>query len=98
MTIDDALMEHLKGLARLELDPDESAAIERDLNDILGYFALLAELDTDGVEPLTRPIAITDAFREDTPRNSLSLERVRGVAVDTEDGLIKVPRTVEEGN
>ena len=98
MKIDDALMEHLKNLARIELGADETAALERDLNDILGYFERLSELDTEGIEPLTRPIAVTDAFRADEPTASLPLERVAALAQAMEDGMIRVPRTVEDGN
>lgn len=96
--IDDALLEHLKSLARLEIDPEESAVIERDLNDILGYFALLSDLDTDGVEPLTRPIAVTDAMREDEIEEPLPRDRVAELALEMEEGMIRVPRTVDEGN
>jgi aspartyl-tRNA(Asn)/glutamyl-tRNA(Gln) amidotransferase subunit C len=98
MSLDDAQMAHLKRLARLELDPDETAAIENDLNTILAYFDLLSELDTDGVEPLTRPIPITDALRSDTPLPSLPIEAVARLAVEVEEGMIRVPRTVEGGN
>jgi aspartyl-tRNA(Asn)/glutamyl-tRNA(Gln) amidotransferase subunit C len=98
MSLDDAQMAHLKRLARIELDPDETAAIEHDLNTVLAYFDLLSELDTDGIEPLTRPLPITDALRQDTPEPSLPIAAVEQLAVEVEEEMIRVPRTVEGGN
>lgn len=98
MSLDDAQMAHLLQLARLELSPAETAAIEADLNEVLAYVDLLRELDTDDVEPLTRPITLTDAFRPDEETPSLPPERVEALAVAMEGGRIRVPRTVDEGN
>ncbi len=98
MTIDDKQLSHLLALARLEVRADERPALTRDLNDILGYFERIRNLDTDAVKPLIRPIAPGNVFREDEQRPSLPRERTLDLSVASDDGFIKVPRTVDEGN
>jgi aspartyl-tRNA(Asn)/glutamyl-tRNA(Gln) amidotransferase subunit C len=93
--ISDAEMEHLKELARLELSPEETASLKKDLNKILASFEQLRELDTEGVEALVRPVHSTNVFREDAGRPGLSQEEALKLAVEEEDGFFKVPRTVE---
>ena len=44
------------------------------LDQILSYVDKLNELDTNKVEPTTHAISITNAFREDSLRESLSQE------------------------
>ena len=93
--ISDEEMTHLKTLARLEIDPEETQHLKEDLNKILGYFEQIRDLDTEGVEELVRPTPSQNVFREDEVLPSLSQEEALGLAVEEEAGYFKVPRTVE---
>ena len=95
--IGDNDLQHLMTLARIDLDPAEAEKIKIDLNAILGYFEQLASLDTEGVEELARPVHTENISREDEIRPSLSRSRALAVAVETDEGFFKVPRTVDEG-
>lgn len=95
MQISDKDMAHLKNLARLELSDEETQHLKNDLNSILGYFEQLAELDTDNIEPLARPIDLHSVYREDTPHAPLPQESALSLATEQEDGFFKVPRTVD---
>jgi aspartyl-tRNA(Asn)/glutamyl-tRNA(Gln) amidotransferase subunit C len=97
MTISDKDMEHLKTLARLELSPEETAALKHDLNAMLGYFEQIKTLETNGVEELARPIDVYNVFREDVIQPSLPHETAMKLAVEGEEGYFKVPRTVDAG-
>jgi len=94
--IDAAEMEHLKKLARLHLTEEETQRMQGDLNKMLGYFEKLQELDTSGVEEMQRPVALENVMRPDEPGTMFSREEALGLAVETEDGFFKVPRTVEQ--
>ena len=94
-TISDEKMTHLKTLARLEIDPEETQHLKEDLNKILGYFEQIRMLDTQGVEELVRPTPSQNVFREDEVLPSLSQEDALSLAVEEEEGYFKVPRTVE---
>jgi len=97
MSISDADMAHLLELARLAVSDAEAAALKEDLNDILGYFEQLRDLDTEGVEELARPIVTENVFRDDHVTSSLPEAAVTALAVEEQDGYFRVPRTVDEG-
>ena len=84
-------------LARLELALAETEALKTDLNKLLTYFDRLSELDTEGVEELSRPVVLSNVFREDTVRDGLGQQGAESVAVESENGFFRVPRTVEGG-
>jgi aspartyl-tRNA(Asn)/glutamyl-tRNA(Gln) amidotransferase subunit C len=52
-------------LARLELTPEEEERFTTQLNDILGYFEQLSELDTESVPPTARAIDVSNVTRPD---------------------------------
>lgn len=93
----DAEMDHLKTLARLEVSPGETEALKNDLNQLLGYFGKLSELDTEGVEELARPVALSNVFRDDVALIGLEPQTAQELAVESENGFFKVPRTVDGG-
>jgi aspartyl-tRNA(Asn)/glutamyl-tRNA(Gln) amidotransferase subunit C len=97
MSISDKDMQHLKTLARLELDPAETERLEHDLNAMLGYFDQIKDLDTEGVEELARPIATVNVFRNDVVKPSLDHDAAMKLANEVEAGYFKVPRTVDTG-
>ena len=95
--LSDAEMDHLKTLARLELAPAETESLKTDLNKLLTYFDRLSELDTEGVEELARPVVLSNVFREDVVHNGLGQQSAESVAVESENGFFRVPRTVDGG-
>src|SRR4051794_27578258 len=53
-------------LARLELSNSEVSTFTPQLREILKYVEKLQEVNVQNVEPLTHPIELATAFREDT--------------------------------
>lgn len=78
---------HIAQLARLELSNSEAEHMLRDLDKILGYVALLDELDTSDV-PATAHVAVHRA-----PARADAV--VPGL--DTETALAEAPRKSDEG-
>lgn len=89
-------MAHLQRLARLDLEPQEAEALARDVADILAYFDQLADVDTDGVEELVRPVVPARSWRDDEQTGSLPRQRALALTNAHQDGFVRVPRTVEE--
>ena len=58
-------------LARLELSDAELDTMTAQMGDVLDYMSLLAEVDTDKVEPMAHALDVSDVFRDDTVRPSL---------------------------
>ena len=61
-------------LARLELSDTDLAKMADQLNNILKYVDQLAEVNTDGVEPMAHPLPVQNVFREDVPTPSLPVD------------------------
>ena len=63
--IDDETIEYVAILAKLELTDEERAQAGKDMGRMLDYIDKLAELDTDGVEPMSHIFPVQNVFRED---------------------------------
>ena len=86
-------------LARLELQPDEQAAMLAQLNGFFDIVERMSAVDTTGVEPLYTPLsavqAVTLRLRDDavTEADQRTLNQRSAPAV--EDGLFLVPKVIE---
>ncbi len=83
-------------LARLELSDDEKQRLTGELNGILGQFARLQELNTEGVAPTSHSLPLQNVFREDKIRPSLPREEATANAPETRDGSFIVPQIMED--
>lgn len=88
-------VEHVARLARLELNEKEKEKMRAQLDSILSYIDKLNELDTSGVEPTSHVLPLTNVFREDEVRPSLSQEEALANAPDRHDLLFRVPKILE---
>jgi len=88
-------VEHIALLARLKLTDEERERMTTQLNDIIGFFGQLGELDTTDVEPTSHVIPMSNVLREDKVRPSLPVEDVLENAPDRAGDTFRVPRVVE---
>ncbi|OGP68036.1 MAG: asparaginyl/glutamyl-tRNA amidotransferase subunit C [Deltaproteobacteria bacterium RBG_16_44_11] len=88
-------IEHVAHLARLEITPKEKEKFTAQLNDILGYIDKLNELDTQGVEPMSHAIAVTNAFREDKVLDSIGTAKTLTNAPDARGEFFRVPKIID---
>jgi aspartyl-tRNA(Asn)/glutamyl-tRNA(Gln) amidotransferase subunit C len=93
--ITDAEIEHLKTLARLEMNAAETAQAKDDINNILSSFAQLQNLNLEAYPEMPRPVPLVNVLRADESQPGLSQPEAMGTAVESQDGFFKVPRTVE---
>ena len=82
---------HVARLARLELSDDEVAKFQEQLSDILAAVSKVSELDLADVPPTAHPLEIANAWAEDAPHDSLSLDEVFANAPDRDEDYFKVP-------
>jgi aspartyl-tRNA(Asn)/glutamyl-tRNA(Gln) amidotransferase subunit C len=68
-------IEKITYLARLNLSESEKEKYLDQINQILTYIEKLNELDTEDVEPLSHPIEITNVFRDEVLKESLSQKK-----------------------
>ena len=88
-------VEYVAHLARLEFQTEEMEKFTAQLNDILFYMDKLNEVDTTGVTPMSHAITVTNAFREDAAKESLSRDLSLANAPEARGDCFLVPRVVE---
>ena len=98
VTVED--VQRVAELAHLELKPEETPAMLRDLNAILDYVAQLNELDTKGVTPLAQVSelqegSVASELRADRLVPSLDRAAVMAQAPETGGVFFKVPKVIE---
>ena len=88
-------VQHVARLSRLRFSEDQISLLTHQLNAILEYFEKLQELDTTGVEPSTHAVNLTNVFREDRIKASLTEEESLKNGPSKERGCFKVPKVIE---
>jgi aspartyl-tRNA(Asn)/glutamyl-tRNA(Gln) amidotransferase subunit C len=89
-------VEHVARLARLELSAADKERMRRELDGILSYIDALRALQTDGVEPTSHAVPLTNVMREDEPRPSVPQTDMLANAPDPSGEFFRVPRIIEE--
>jgi aspartyl-tRNA(Asn)/glutamyl-tRNA(Gln) amidotransferase subunit C len=82
---------HVARLARLELAGDEIARLQEQLSDILEAVSKVSELDLSDVPPTSHPLEIANAWAEDTPHQSLTLDEAFANAPDRDGDHFRTP-------
>lgn len=82
-------------LSRLELAEEEKDKLAGHINRLLDNFQSLQEINTDDVEPTSHVIPVSNVFRKDEARTSLSAEEVVSNGPQVAENCFVVPRVVE---
>lgn len=89
-------VEHVARLSRLELSEAEKERMRRELDSILAYIDKLRALDTEGVEPTSHAVPMTNVMREDVLRPSFPQEEMLANAPERSGEFFRVPKIIEE--
>ena len=95
MAVDKATVAHIAKLARIRIPDADQEALAGELSNILGWVEQLAELDTEGVQPMTSVVAIQLPMREDVVTDGDCREQVLANAPEAPHGFYAVPKVVE---
>lgn len=87
---------HLARLARLDLRDEELDHFAGQLDVILGAVARVGEVAAEDIPPSSHPLPITNVFRDDVVRPSLSPEEALAGAPAAEGQRFRVPRILDE--
>ena len=96
MEVNDALIDNLSNLARLEFNAADKEEIRKDLQRMILFVEKLGELDTTGVEPLLHMSPETNVLREDILQGSVSRESALATAPATDGTYFKVPKVIRK--
>jgi len=95
MSVNADQVRHVAKLARIAMSDAEVEALVPEFNNILQWVEQLAEVDTDGVEPLTAVIDTKLRLRDDVVNDGDARDAVLANAPDAQHGFFAVPKVIE---
>ncbi len=87
-------VEEIALLARLHLEPAELERMQAELGGILEHFAVIAQVDTSDVPPMTHAVETASVLRADEPQPSLPASEALAGAPKREGDLFVVPAII----
>ena len=81
---------YIARLARVALSDDEVQRLQEQLSDILDHFAVLNEIDTEGVPPTAQTFEMTNVLRADETAPSATRDEILANAPREHDGYFRV--------
>ena len=95
MAIDAATVRKVAKLARLSEAEDRLEPLAAELSGIMTWIEQLAEVDTDGVEPMASAVDLKLPMREDVVTEGGDPAKVLANAPSSRDNFFVVPKVVE---
>ncbi len=95
MHVDETTVRRIARLARIRITDEEAKGLETELSGILDWVEQLKQVDTDGVEPMTRVVAQDLKMREDVVTDGAKADDIVANAPTSEDHFFVVPKVVE---
>jgi aspartyl-tRNA(Asn)/glutamyl-tRNA(Gln) amidotransferase subunit C len=89
-------VQHLAGLARIALTPDEIETMTRELGQIVDNVAKVSEVATDDVPATSHPIPLENVFRPDVVGETLTVEQALSGAPDHDGSRFRVTAILGE--
>ena len=96
MEVNDALLDKLANLARLDIEPAEREGLKQDLQRMISFVEKLQELNMGGTDPQLHMTDAADVLREDVVQGSVSREEALKNAPDTDGVFFKVPKVIRK--
>lgn len=96
MTVTTELIDNLAKLARLEISEEDKEGFKNDLQQMIGFIDKLAELDTEGVEPLMHMSPRTNVLRDDVVQGSITREEALLNAPEKTEEFFLVPKVIKK--
>lgn len=96
MQVDNAMVDKLAHLARLQFNAAEKEAIKNDLQRMIQFVDKLNEVDTTGVEPLLHMSEQVNVLREDDVQGSITTEEALRNAPVHDELFFKVPKVIKK--
>jgi aspartyl-tRNA(Asn)/glutamyl-tRNA(Gln) amidotransferase subunit C len=95
MSVDAATVRRIAHLARIALDDNEIAPLQRELNAILAFVEQLNEVDCEGVEPMISVTPMKMRKRKDEVTDGGIADDILRNAPAREGDYFAVPKVVE---
>ena len=87
---------HLAKLARIEMTPAELDHMASELEQILGAVKRVQEVATSDIAPTSHPLSMSNVFRDDVVKPSLTNDEALSGAPAQAENRFKVPQILGE--
>jgi aspartyl-tRNA(Asn)/glutamyl-tRNA(Gln) amidotransferase subunit C len=95
MSVDAVTVKRVAHLARIALPEADVAAMQHEINAMLGFVEQLNEVDVEGVEPMTSVMPMAMKKRADIVTDGEIAGQIVANAPQAEDDYFMVPKVVE---
>ncbi len=95
MSVDKDTVRRVAHLARIEVAEDDLGHLATELSAILDFAEQLAEVDVEGVEPMTSVTPMALKRRKDEVTDGNIRDKILANAPDAREGFFAVPKVVE---
>lgn len=95
MSLDAATVRRIAKLARIRVSDEEVSTLQTELSAILGYVEQLAEVNVEGVEPLSGGAQMALRQRADKLTDGEMADKILANAPDRIENFFAVPKVVE---
>ena len=95
MSLSDDQIRRLARLARIALQPGETAEVGSRLNRILELVGQIQAVDTTGIEPMSHALDVVQRLRPDEARDPDRRDAYQSVAPTVAAGPYLVPKVIE---
>jgi aspartyl-tRNA(Asn)/glutamyl-tRNA(Gln) amidotransferase subunit C len=95
MSVDAETVRRVAHLARIAVADEEIEHLQGELNAILAFVEQLAEVDVEGVEPMTSVTPMAMKMRKDEVTDGGIVDAIMANAPAREDHFFLVPKVVE---
>lgn len=96
MEVTPQLVDALAALGRLQLNTPAKDALCNDMQQLIGFFEQLQQLDTTGVEPLTHLSTEINRYRSDATGAHLQREAALTQARQHDAAFFMVPKVIKK--
>ena len=95
MKITEDIMDHIAHLARLKFEGESKVAIQKDLEKIVNFMAILEKVATDDVEPLIFMSEEVNVLRDDVPQVTISQADPLKNAPKKDSDYFRIPKVLD---
>ena len=95
MSVDKDTVRRVAHLARIQVAEDDLEPLSHELTAILNFAEQLAEVDVEGVEPMTSVTPMALKRRKDEVTDGEIRDKILANAPDAREGFFAVPKVVE---
>ena len=88
-------VQHVAILFRMSISEEDITRFQQQLSQILDYFQVLQQIDTEGIPPTSQPISLKNVMRADEPQPSYPTEDILANAPFSERGFFRVRAVLE---